>query len=104
MDEAGKPVLEQTTDGVLLFYCPGCQQLHGVWVDSPNPKTGAKWTWNGDFFKPTFSPSILVNGVNGSHFRCHSFIRNGVIEYCSDSEHRMAGKSISLAGDPINQL
>lgn len=96
--------MERTSNGVLLFWCPGCQQLHGVWTETPNPVTGAKWTWNGDLYVPTFSPSILLQGVNGSHFRCHSFVREGVIEFCQDSEHRMAGKKINLPVDPINQI
>ena len=99
-----KAVLTETSNGVLLFWCPGCQQLHGVWVKEPNSLTGAKWSWNGSMETPTFSPSILVRGVNGSHFRCHSFVRDGVIEFCSDSEHSLAGKKVPLPPEPLNQM
>ena len=57
----------------LLFFCPGCKCGHGVilrqvdesklsptdwqlFVESKRPR----WTFNDDFKKPTFSPSILV--------------------------------------------
>ena len=104
MAAAPRPVLERTSNGVLLFWCPGCQQLHGVWVESPNPMTNAQWSWNGNLYLPTFSPSILVRGTHGANFRCHSFVRDGVIEFCQDSEHRMAGQKMKLPEDPINQM
>lgn len=104
MSDERKPVLERTDSGVLLFWCPGCHELHGVWTESPNPTTKALWTWNGDLILPTFSPSVLVLGVAGVQFRCHSFIRDGVIEYLADSEHTLAGKKMSLPPEPLNQM
>lgn len=44
----------------LLFRCPGCKMLHGPTVGQPNPHNQAVWSWNGDYEKPTFSPSLLV--------------------------------------------
>lgn len=44
----------------LLFRCPGCMQLHGPVVGGRDPHNGASWTWNGDYVKPVFNPSLLV--------------------------------------------
>jgi hypothetical protein len=57
--------------------------------------------------RPTFHPSIKVNrgpepGPDGlaapdSPDRiCHSFVRDGRIEFCSDSTHAMAGQTVNL--------
>lgn len=79
--------------GCLLHYCPGCEQLHMIAVDRPN-SCGAQWVWNGDTERPTFSPSINIVG------QCHYFIRDGVIEFCADSKHALAGKSVALPDMP----
>jgi hypothetical protein len=81
------------------FHCPGCECDHGVWTNTPNNLTGAKWSFNDDIDKPTVSPSLLVRGYNSikkNDFICHSFIRNGFIEYLTDCTHHLAGKTIEL--------
>jgi len=86
-------------DGVLIFWCPGCQGYHGVWTGKPNDLTGANWSWNRDRVKPTFSPSILVNkGVNIG--RCHSFVRDGMIQFLGDCDHNLKGQTVPLIPDP----
>lgn len=68
-----------------------------------------RWAFNGDYEKPTFSPSMLVRGcltmrkVNGDVFTgedkygvCHSFVTDGKIQYLSDCTHEHAGKTIEL--------
>ena len=70
-----------------FFECPGCGELHCV---------GPSWAFNGDMDRPTFSPSILVRWGSGDPKRCHSFIRDGRIEFCSDSTHALAGKTVDL--------
>lgn len=91
-----------------LFDCPGCKCSHGVWVHThPN---GSNWTFNGDVDRPTVSPSILVKypyfkkigpdgiGILGTEYMhvCHSFIRDGKIEFLSDCSHEFAGQTIEL--------
>lgn len=49
------------------------------------------WTFNGNMASPTFTPSLKYDSVG-----CHLHLRNGMLEYCADSKHRMAGKSILL--------
>ena len=71
-----------------VIFCPGCQCGHG-WT------TG--WTFNGDLDKPTISPSLLVNWHNGTApVRCHSFIRDGMIQFLSDCTHALVGQTVAL--------
>lgn len=85
--------LRDVGDGMLLHWCPGCEELHAIAVGQPFPN-GARWTWDGNMERPTFSPSINVIG------RCHYFIRAGRIEFCSDSKHRLAGQTVDLPDIP----
>lgn len=72
------------------FWCPGCGHSHVI------PTLGPKgWQWNEDADRPTMSPSILVMPSKVQR-RCHSFIRDGRIEYCSDSDHPLSGQTVDL--------
>lgn len=110
-------VLRQTTDGTLLFFCPGCETYHQVWPKS-KPGNGPRWEWNGRLDKPTFQPSILVRWSHGvpsavdpevrEKIRsgeivqtqvdevCHSFVTDGKIQYLNDCTHALAGQTIDL--------
>ena len=52
-----KGKLRITEDGMLIYYCPGCKQNHGVYVDK---KHAHNWNFDDNYEKPTFSPSILI--------------------------------------------
>jgi hypothetical protein len=89
----GSPVLHRVKDhpDQVIFFCPGCQCAHTVWTGP------GQWSFNGDFERPTFSPSILVRGGRkGSDFTCHSFVRDGQIEFCGDSHHALKGRTVPL--------
>lgn len=90
--------------GRVLFWCPGCQEGHQI---------GPAWTWNGSTTTPTFHPSVKVTGTQwavGQAFRkneharvepggetvCHSFVRDGQIEFLTDSTHALAGMTVPL--------
>ena len=73
------------------FHCPGCGYSH--WFRTKGPKPC--WTWNGDMDKPTLSPSLLVRGK----YRCHSFVKNGMIQFLNDSDHKLAGATVPLKKD-----
>jgi len=77
-------------EGGYLHWCDGCDSYHIINVETPNAHTGAKWTFDGNVESPTFSPSINIVGV------CHYFIRQGMIQYCSDSKHSLAGTTVPL--------
>jgi len=58
-----------------------------------------RWSFDGNFESPTFSPSLLNTWqfVGGKpEKRCHLFVKNGQIEYCSDSTHSLAGKTVPM--------
>lgn len=77
-----------------VFFCPGCKYGHGVWIaPNKNPLTGASWTFNEDLERPTFSPSILLEGKTR---RCHLFVRDGFIEFLKDSHHKLAGQTVLM--------
>ncbi len=77
-----------------VFQCPGCRCSHYVRVSGGPPI----WQFNGDVDKPTVSPSILVGHVNasGKDTICHSFVRDGRIEFLSDCNHELAGQTVDL--------
>jgi hypothetical protein len=56
-----------------------------------------RWTFNGDFDKPTFSPSLLVRYPwKDKDRRCHLFLTDGKIKYMNDCSHNMSGETIEL--------
>ena len=79
-------------DGRYSFFCPGCKTYHFA---NTNPKYGGAWTFNGNEEKPTFRPSFLV-GARGEVPRCHSFITDGNIQFLSDCDHELKGKTVEL--------
>lgn len=88
--------LLQGTKGVYQFYCPGCKETHCVWTDKAD---GVEpWGFNGNVDSPTFTPSVKVQSYVGKDISgiCHSFIRNGRIEFLSDCTHDLAGKTIDM--------
>ena len=74
--------------------CPGCGYGHAFSVDVADVN-GNKWEWNNDIENPTFSPSMLVFGGN-PECRCHSFVRDGKIEFLGDCFHNLKGQTIEL--------
>lgn len=76
--------------------CPGCGNPHVV------PTTGpTAWGFNGDFDRPTLTPSILIYGHLATERcaavpRCHSFVRDGRIEFLGDCTHTLAGTTVDM--------
>lgn len=71
-----------------LFKCPGCSYLHKF-----NAET---WQFNGDLENPTLSPSYLTGFDNYTKNRCHSYIKEGKIQFLSDCFHDLKGKTVDL--------
>ncbi len=77
------------------FFCPGCQSSHII---------GPDWQFDGNLERPTIAPSILVQGVadafgdppDPTPTICHSFVRDGRIEFLTDSIHALAGQTVDL--------
>lgn len=71
--------------------CPACDDWHVL----------SGWSFDGNLERPTFTPSLLVTlrGIDDCgpvEHRCHSFIRDGRIEYLGDCTHAMAGQTVDL--------
>lgn len=99
------PIVENGKTIGHMIFCPACGCGHGFYNASAGK--ASKWTFNGDCENPTFSPSMLVKvgpypTVNkddpmcGKTTICHSFVRNGQIQYLNDCTHALAGQTIDL--------
>ena len=85
---------------MLKFYCPACKKEHIVSV-GPKSYWDLRWTFNGDYEKPTINPSLLVRYKMPQGDKvCHSFIRDGKIQYLGDCTHGMAGKTVEIPDWP----
>lgn len=89
--------------GQYVFKCPGCDYLHLI-SDKTDTGPGAKWEFNGSLESPTFSPSYLLwhpghsgGKPNGKRENiCHSFIKDGRIQFLDDCHHHLKGKTVEL--------
>ncbi len=72
------------------YRCLGCECFHFFKI----VEDGGKHTFNKDMDNPTVTPSLLCDwqGVP----KCHSYIKNGKVQYLSDCEHKYAGLTIDL--------
>lgn len=95
--------LRSAQGGRLHFYCPGCAAVHGINVgEGPGPR----WGWNGNVDRPTFTPSVLVTWSvppprepdDPPDRVCHSFVRDGRIEFLGDCTHALAGQTVDMPG------
>ncbi len=80
------------------FDCPGCNETH---VLPTKPESPSGWEFNGDLERPTLAPSILVHACvakDGRELtpRCHSYVRDGKIEFLADCTHALRGQTVEL--------
>jgi hypothetical protein len=79
------------------LWCPGCEDVHRI---------NDGWQFDGNLEAPTFSPSILTHwgkyqrDHSYKRFTCHSFIRSGMWEFLTDSDHALAGKTVPMVDLP----
>lgn len=83
---------EGETEVLLCFHCPGCKYGHSFRIKGPS---GPVWDWNGSMEKPTFSPSLLV-WRDSNEKRCHSFVRDGQIQFLGDCWHELKNQTVPL--------
>ena len=83
--------------GGVAFFCPGCKSVHAVNTSGP------RWDYNGNLDAPTFSPSIVVTYSGADTGQddappeiCHSFVRDGMIQFLGDSTHALAGQTVEI--------
>ncbi len=84
-------------NGMVCINCPGCGTFHVIATSVPL-SNGAVWNFNGNFEKPTFTPSLLVKypSFETNMFVCHSFITDGKIQFLTDSTHKLSGQTVDL--------
>nr|WP_279380949.1 DUF6527 family protein [Acetobacter sacchari] len=80
-------------------WCPGCQMIHPINVTGC-PQDGPKWSFDGNAQAPTFGPSVKVDLGRNPGATCHYFVRAGQIQFCGDSTHALAGKTVPLPDIP----
>lgn len=73
-----------------MYMCPGCGYEHAFGLKSE----GGHHEFNMDLDNPTVSPSLLQNFTPGS--LCHSYIKEGKIQFLSDCQHPLAGQTVEL--------
>lgn len=100
------PVIVEVSNepGCYTFFCEGCNMHHQVWTQTPGKP---QWSFNGDLEKPTFSPSLLVrypqwDGEKQVEKVCHSFIKDGLIQYLGDCTHKFANMTIPIK--PVDNI
>lgn len=85
----------------IRFDCPGCGDPHVV----PTGASANAWGFNGDFERPTLTPSILTRWKASNpddpeavalEQVCHSFVTDGRIQFLSDCTHALAGRTVEL--------
>lgn len=96
----------ENTKGQYIFFCPGCKETHSIWTENEGYKHPI-WKFNHDVNNPTVSPSIKVTypaNINAEEeFKewrteriCHSFIRDGKIQFLEDCTHDLKNKTVEL--------
>lgn len=86
----------------LMFWCPGCESPHTIHYGPGG------WTWNGDADRPTFHPSLLSRGRDLDpndetkivDVICHMWVKDGIIQFLSDSNHKLAGQNVPVPEPP----
>lgn len=114
--------LRRLQGGRIAFWCPGCDGPHQISVHADGGHhPGSAWGFNGCGDRPTFTPSVLVRseewtppvtGENLAEFKrapwhqtkvetiCHSFVKDGLIQFLSDCTHALAGQTVDLPDWP----
>jgi hypothetical protein len=92
-------------------WCPGCEEMHEI-PDS--------WSFDGNVDAPTFSPSVKITGKqiikldgkwtggwvrdgdgNTVDYCCHYILTAGILNFCADSTHALAGHVVPLPELPV---
>ncbi|SOY56882.1 hypothetical protein [Cupriavidus taiwanensis] len=115
-----KAKIVRDSDGLfygIKFLCPGCTwddgtpmtrilpvtwRPEGETQESPHSASKPHWSFNGDFDKPVFGPSVLSTYPRPEgQYTCHSFVgcngaAPGQITFLGDSTHALAGQTVEL--------
>jgi hypothetical protein len=103
----------------ISHWCPGCEEMHAITIESGPESSRPTWHWDGNIDAPTVSPSVRITGkqtikLNGEwtgewvrdaagnavDMCCHYILTAGQLNFCSDSTHALAGKTVPLPDLP----
>jgi hypothetical protein len=78
------------------YWCEGCDELHVIRF------VNGLHTWDGNIVRPTFSPSVFYEqkGADGREHVCHTFIRDGLVQFLDECTHHLAGLTLPLPDLP----
>lgn len=79
--------IETNGNRIYFIHCPGCECAHPLYVPM--------WKWNLSFEKPTFSPSLMCDRGDVDK-QCHSFIKDGMIQFLNDCAHKLKGTTVEI--------
>lgn len=100
------------TAGIVKIKCPA-GHTHYINTKEKN-SSGAIWTFNGNYEKPTFTPSInektgkyasgcelsgteeWLEELEKSSYICHFIVTDGKITFCGDCTHSFKGQTLDL--------
>lgn len=105
--------------GTIAIQCPGCGNEHYLNVNLKNGRPC--WGFDYNYASPTFTPSLLVRTgkfagtkewydkltperrsfVDQHSNICHSFIRNGKIQFLGDCTHSLKNQTVDLPDYPL---
>ena len=99
------------------FWCPGCDSFHIIAIKKAPNYNIPVWTMSGSGDNLTFTPSIKVTyrhpkgysnenpapiNYDGPYVDdiCHSYVKNGMIQFLNDCFHELKGKTVPLPDIP----
>jgi hypothetical protein len=89
-----------STQGYAIFKCPGCGYNHHIRVkiDGQALLPPPIWDWNGSEVMPTILPSINFQtaDLDGIDVHCHSFVKDGKIQFLCDCTHALKNQTIEI--------
>lgn len=84
-------------NGHLYHWCPACESLHGIPVN-----TGNKKDWfiveGSTVDIPSVIPSVKL--LAGEKILCHYILERGLLNYCNDTTHKYTNMVIPLPDIP----
>jgi hypothetical protein len=110
------------TAGYFVFWCPGCDSIHGIndkiWsVIDPDSLTPTVHASVLSYPHRTFKPGVTdaeieaakaitpagepLAGVTMMTPLCHLFIEKGQIRFLGDCEHALAGQTVPMVPVPV---
>lgn len=84
---------ERRSESISKFYfhCPGCGCTHSYDCWAAGRTERPNWTFNGNYEKPSFTPSLLYPSRI-----CHLYLTDGKIKYLGDCSHPLAGQTVDM--------